>query len=470
MVGARLRRYVFYPFISLIFAGCSSVATRQQYYDPITADLEHQQFHQAVHKIEQAGAAGKYAGKDRLIYYLDSGIANHYADNFAASNDKLTMAENAAEELFTRSISRAALSLLINDNLLEYAGEDYEVLYSNLIMALNHLALDKFDDAFVEIRRANEKLELLEQKYAGATDRLSQSPPDDTLKVNARLKYDVEKIRFTNDAFARYLSMHMYAADGRADDALIDYNLLLDAFESQPHIYDFDTPDLFFELGPGKAMVSVIGLVGLAPVKEALNLRIRTDRELDLIQVLYTDGEFKDAEYDHLAFPVDIDFYFKFSMPKLVIRPSVISRIRVLSNDIFLGELQLIENISRVAEETFKAKKSLIYFRSLARSIVKGLVTLRLKLEIDQETEGLGEWLAKALVDVGSDITENADLRCARLLPGKIYVGDFELEPGRYDITVEFLNYAGTIIGREQIHDYLVKPVGWNMIEVKMLK
>ena len=30
----------------------------------------------------------------------------------------------------------------------------------------------------------------------------------------------------------------------------------------------------------------------------------------------------------------------------------------------------------------------------------------------------------KAAVDVGTDIIENADLRCSHLLPGKVYIGD----------------------------------------------
>jgi len=456
----------------LIITGCGSIATKHKFYEPITADLQTDKFADAVVKVEAARADNKYAKKDRFLYYLDSGMANHYALNHTLSSEKLSMAEMAAEDLFTKSISRAATSLFLNDNVLEYSGEDYEILYTNLIMVLNYLSRDMFDDAFVEIRRANEKLELLEQKYAKAADLYSQKAHDDTADVNAHIKYNVAKVRFNNDAFARYLSMHMYAADGLYDDARIDYEMLTGAFKSQPHIYNFGLPEVSYNTkAKGNAILSCVALAGLSPVKKALGLRIRTDRQLRLVQVLYTDEKKKDAEYGHISFPVEADYYFKFSIPEIVPRHSRISRIRVKANNKNIGELKLIEDVSKVAIETFKAKKSLIYFRSIARAIAKGLAAEKLKAKLHKDTGGgLGGWLAKAAVDIGMDAIENADLRCGRLLPGKIYVGDFEIAPGTYDITVDFLSSNGTLVDSRFIPGFVAKQNDFNLVEVFALK
>lgn len=150
----------------------------------------------------------------------------------------------------------------------------------------------------------------------------------------------------------------------------------------------------------------------------------------------------------------------------MVQRPSMISRVTVWQGDEWLGDLNLLEDIDKVAEETFQAKKSLIYFRTIARAIVKGLAAHKVKQKIDNKNAGtIGGWLMKAAVDVGSDIIENADLRCAHFLPGKIYVGDFEIEPGTYDFTIDFFNYNNELVSRKIIENYEVKTTGWNLVE-----
>jgi hypothetical protein len=447
------------PLVLLVFVGCSSVATRKGFYDPITAELRSGNSAAAAQMLETARQKKKYAEKDRLLYFIDAGMLYYYSGDFNASNEKLHLAEAAAEELFTKSISRAAASLLLNDNVLEYAGEDYEILYTNLIKALNYIALGEFDEAFVEIRRANLKLDLLESKYAGAAAQLQQGSPDDTAQVD--VAYQIDKVRFHNDAFARYLSMHMYAAEGKMDDARIDYDFLKQAFQMQPHIYPFPMPDVKYA-SDDKATLSVVGLVGLAPTKEALNLRIRTDKDLKLVQVLYDDPQRKGAEYGHLPVNVKEDYYFKFALPQIVPRPSQIASVRVLANGEPVGELQLLEDVGKVAEETFAAKKSLIYFRSVARAIAKGLAAHKLKEKLD--TGGLTGWLKKAAVDVGTDVIENADLRCSQFLPGRIFVGDFEIEPGTYDITIEFYSADGSFAGKTIPRQIQVVKDGFNLI------
>ncbi|MFH1372951.1 MAG: hypothetical protein ABII79_04060 [bacterium] len=461
MAGSIAIRKLLAALLALVvLAGCGSVATRKKFYEPITAELRAGNTTGAVQMLETANDKKKYAQKDRLLYFVDAGLLNHYSGEFETSNAKLHLAEEAAEELFTKSISRAAVSLLLNDNALEYSGEDYEVLYTNLIKALNYIALNQFDEAFVEIRRANLKLELLEQKYADAAAELQRGSPDDTDRVE--LVYKVSETRFHNDAFARYLSMHIYAADGKMDDARIDYDFLQQAFRTQQHIYDFEPPDVKY-YSEDRAILSVVGLAGLAPVKEALSLRIRTDKDLGLVQVLYDGGDNAGAEYGHLPVPVKADYYFKFAIPKIVPRPSLINEIKVLVDGEPIGRLQLLEDVAKVAEETFTARKSLIYVRSVARAIAKGLAAHQLKKKAD--TGGLTGWLKKAAIDVGTDLIENADLRSSQFLPGMIYVGDFEIDPGTHRVAIQFYDATGDLVGETTYDAYEVVSNGLNLIE-----
>jgi len=441
-----------------IISACGSVATRTQFYEPVTADLKAGNFALAAERFEKS--KDKFDRKDRFLYYFDSGLLFYYASEYDSSNSRLTSAESAADELFTKSVSRAATSMVLNDNVLEYAGEDYEILYANLLKALNYLELEKFDDAFVEIRRANLKLGLLEQKYLGAAAVMNRNPSRDGDDV--KIDYRPENVRFSNDAFARYLSMRLYAAAGKLDDAMIDYYLLREAFETQPDIYNFPLPQVSLVPDSG-AILSVVGLAGLAPVKEALNLRIRTDKDLGLVQILYSDSENDDVEYGHLAIPVKADYYFKFAIPRLESKPSPISTIRIYADSTCLGNLFLLEDVSKVAAETFRAKSSLIYLRSVARAVAKGLATHKLKTKVD--SGGFGGWLKKAAVDVGSDISENADLRCSRFLPGQIFVADFSLVPGNYDLRIEFLDNQGQVVGVREASGFRVKARGLNLLQ-----
>ena len=452
--------------LGLLLSGCGSMATRKGFYDPITAELQQGEYTQAAVGLETAKTEGKFEQKDRVVYYLDAGLAYHYADMYDTSNVRLSEAESAAEDLFTKSISRAAISLLLNDNVLEYAGEDHEVLYGNLISALNYIALNDVEDAFVEIRRANLKLTELDRKYADAADVLNRGQEEDTSGV--RMDYEPEHVRFYNSAFARYLSMHMYAADGKFDDARIDYEFIQHAFEEQPYIYSFPMPDVRYTSDNG-SVLSVVALAGLAPVKEAYNLRIRTDKDLDLVQVLYTDSDnSEETEYAHFPVKIGEDFYFKFAIPHFTDRVSVIDHVNVYASGQFLGRLQILEDVGLVARETYKAKESLILIRSVARAIAKGLAAHRAKKGAD--TGGLAGWLKKAAIDVVSDLSENADLRCSRLLPGRVLVGDFVLEPGTYDLSVEFVDGAGGIVGTQSYGQYEVLERGLNLVEAVSLK
>lgn len=460
----------------LWLTGCSSLSTRKAFYEPITAELRAGNYQGAVQKIEAARDKGKYAEKDRFLYYIDAGLAYHYASEYDSSISRLMQGEGAAEELFTKSISKAALSMVLNDNALDYAGEDYEILYTNLINTLNFMALGQFDEAFVEVRRANLKLELLEQKYGEAARIMNEGAAEN--EDHPEIDYEAANVRFNNDAFARYLSMHMYAAEGKMDDARIDYDFLQRAFSEQPNIYNFPPPEVKYYSDDG-AILSFIAIVGLTPVKEELGLRLRTDKDLNLVQVLYTDPDRENSEYGHLPMPVDEDYYFKFSIPQLKDRPSNISAVRVLIDNRPVGDLQLLEDVSSVARETFEAKKKLIFLRTLARAIIKGLAAHKIKEDIDDNNNGKDKekkkkvdgwkWLKKVAVDVATDISESADLRCSRLLPGKILIGDFEVEPGTYDLSFEFIGNGGQVIGTTKIRDYQVIKTGLNMVRAVSL-
>ncbi|HOD66478.1 MAG TPA: hypothetical protein PLR32_05660 [candidate division Zixibacteria bacterium] len=451
----------------VLAAGCSSGLNREKFYAPLEADLRSGNYAAAVATVEEARSKGAYKEKDRFLYYLDAGLAYHYASQFDSSNLRLAVAERAAEELFTKSISKGVLAnTLLNDNVLEYPGEDYEVLYTNLLMALNYLALGKHDDAFVEIRRAHDKLNLLEQKYADAAAAIAADAARDT--TGACVAFAGTDVRFNSSAFARYLSMHMYAAEGLDDDARIDSQALADAFARQPNIYAFPPPPVAYAADSG-GVLSVVGLVGLAPVKQPLNLRVRTDENLHLLTVIYDDARPEHTVFANYPLPEGIgDFYAKLSLPQLVPRPSEIAAVRVSSGGRVLGELQLLEDVAAVAAASFEARQSIILWRTVVRVVLKTLSASRLKNAVDNG--GIAGWLGKLAADVAYDVSEQADLRSAVLLPGRIFVGDFVVPPGAYDLTVEYLDAEGAVVESRHYPGVSVRERAFNLVRTFCLR
>ncbi|GHV28261.1 hypothetical protein AGMMS4952_11480 [Spirochaetia bacterium] len=216
-----------------------------------------------------------YRNKDAVLYYLDAGMLNHYAQEYRRSTELLQAGERAIEAAYTKSITMEIGTYLLNDTTREYAGEDYEDIYSNAFNALNYYHENDLEGAMVEIRRMNDKLRFLSTKYGIIVDNMQKKaleesttiPPDPAAGKNT----------FTDSALARYLGMLFYRGNGNDDDARIERDALKIAFANAPRVYPYPVPTSLegeFPVPAGKARFNVIGWSGFAPVKEEERLRI----------------------------------------------------------------------------------------------------------------------------------------------------------------------------------------------------
>lgn len=135
-------------------------------------------------------------GRDVLIYLLDLGLALHSAGRLEESNRALLKADDIADIKDYTSLAAEGATLLTSDNLKHYKGEDFEKVLINTYLAINYAVLGKFEDALVEARRVNRKLE--------------------RMVTEGKRKYQ-------QNAFARYLSGILYETERDWDGAYIDY-------------------------------------------------------------------------------------------------------------------------------------------------------------------------------------------------------------------------------------------------------
>ena len=97
----------------LLLFSCASIQTQVVHYRIIEEDFSHRFYSEAAEEIEKAGSKGKYEEKDRVLFYLDLGMALHLAGRYEESNYYLDKAETAIEENFTKSISKMVISFLL---------------------------------------------------------------------------------------------------------------------------------------------------------------------------------------------------------------------------------------------------------------------------------------------------------------------------------------------------------------------
>lgn len=448
-------------------AGCASTRTAQGQYADSEKYVANRRYDKAIAVIEKAKKK-EYAEKDRVLYWLDVGMLYHYDLRHRESNEVLTQAEYAIEELYTKSVSKAMASGLLNDNALDYFGEDYEDIYLNVFKALNYLNMDDFDSAFVEIRRIDVKLNLLEDKYRKLVEDYNASAESETRMV-------VGENRFHNSALARYLSLLMYRADGNLDSARIDRKKIGEAFRDQPQLYAFPVPELpVIRVPEGKAALNFIAFSGFGPNKLADTLYLQGGNGVVLVVTDEQQDDYVTNELGVTAFPfigVNSGFHMKMQFPRMVLRGEPCDAIEVWMDGERIADLGLLENMELVAREIFEIRLPIIVSKTVIRAVSKGIAK---EVGKDVANEALSEELGVGgallglvlgvVADVAVDASENADLRISHFFPAYAHVGELILDPGIYDFEVRFIR-NGQIIWSEEYKDYEVQADRLNLVE-----
>ncbi|MDI3504544.1 MAG: uncharacterized protein PWP64_1480 [Candidatus Cloacimonadota bacterium] len=381
-----------------------------------------------------------YKAKERLLYYLDAGVLYHYKGDWAKSNELLDLAEDAIVELYTKSVARAGASMLINDNMLEYSGEDYEDVYINVFKALNYLKLGDTEAAFVEIRKVDDKLSYLEQKYAQIAKEMSKNE-------EAKIEIKAGKNRFHSSALARYLSMTLYDAAQQKDDARIDYDNILFAFRSQPEIYPFSPPDIIHpQTAKAGNVVRVLSFVNRGPYKKARELHIHTSEDMLLIGSVDDD-----VLLDAIPWKgIKEGYYFKFAVPYLQQRQARIAFVEAVTQDGKRYRLQKLEDLNQVAVQSYEIKEPLILLKSVTRTVLKGLAAEEAKAQAEKRSSSLAASLISLATDATVYFSESADLRLSQFFPQAALIAEIPLPEGEHKIRLEYFSQQGNMLYAEE--------------------
>lgn len=384
-----------------------------------------------------------YGKTDSVVYYLDTGVLSHYFNDYIDSTKQLSTAEKLMYDLYTKSISQEISSFIINDNLLDYPGEDYEDIYTNIFMSLNYYHQGKIDDAIVEINRASNKIQTLSVKHEA-----------ELIKARKAAKAEnnaFESIEFHNSALVHYLALLYHQSSHNLDAAFADRHFIADAFLTQKKIYPFPEPSFIdneFSLPADRGCLNIIAFSGTSPVKYEKKIQLSRD--------------------------------FVIAVPVMHSIEDSIHWIKVSATNIttgrkFITDLEEIESISNIAIDSFRIRSQIIYNKAVARSLVKGAATVstrvigqRLENNNDATLSTLGTLLKifSSVNYVSNHLTENADLRISRYFPARVDIGKLIVPSGNYDIVIDFYDQKdGYVLASYVVHSFFIEAKKTYIIE-----
>lgn len=435
----------------LILTGCSTLRTHQLHYGGTDTLLRLNDPAAALHQI-QTHTPPK---KDRLLHLLNVGMLQHWSGDYQGSNQTLERANTYFEKQQIHRISELPLQIILNDNTTEYAGDDAEEIYLHIFKALNYIALNQPDSAWVEIRRIDQKLIQLQTKYTQAYTDLPYTPETYT---------PPETHPFHESALGRWLGMLLYRNDGLWDDVRIDHDRLHMAFTKQSHLYPFAPPNLenFNQPLPSKHVrLSLIGFHGRTPLKEAHALYLHTEKNLILMLNTQTDelGQSGLSGWNAISWPgIDPGLHLKIELPRIQPRFNEVAYIEAQINQDPPLRLQKIESLETISQQLFNYRQPLLYVRTLTRTAGKAWAfqagTKSLTEDMNEGWSALTRFVTGALLSQ----TEHADLRTAHFFPATTSIGEVILPAGIHTLQFHYYTADGRLLRSDPPRTLQLQP------------
>lgn len=388
---ASLQRGLAFLTLSLIIFGCSTFDYRA---DKAQELIRNNKLDDVIKEFKEKAWKDS---DDRLVYLFDYGMAAQIARNYEESTKALLIADQLSEVKDYHSVSRITGSLLLNEGMVQYKGDDYEKILVNAILAVNFLMQNQHDAALVETRKLNQKL--------------------------YNYKYEAKK-DYEQNPFAYYLAAMIWEADRKWDDAYIDYKKFQELLPNFPYI----NQDLY----------------------RTASLSQRTE-DLKLLKKVYSEAEsrkqWKDKNYGEIVLiyqqgwsPRKRPDPSSPRLPKLFPVKSRTTRAKMSIEGLGEERSQLVYSVQDTAMKTLGDQYAALAAKRLAGLVSKAVVADQVR----QKNSALGD-----LAWIGMNILDRADTRQWSTLPETFQVARIWAKEGVHKVKVEGLNDAGAAAGEE---------------------
>ncbi|MDX2001191.1 MAG: hypothetical protein SFW35_02090 [Chitinophagales bacterium] len=376
-------------------------------------------------------------GKAKVLYYMNKGVVAHMLGDYSLSNTYLLVADRLVED-YQKNYGLEILSFVTNPLLTEYQAEDFESVMIHYYLALNYIQLGNYEDAIVECKRINNRLNY----------------------INDNRK---QRITYRQDAFALNLMGMIFEADGQVNDAFIAYRNAYETYQGDyAKDYGLSAPEQLkqdllrtaylngfmdelrqYEQAFGRKYLpetqkdsgSVVFLWnnGLGPVKAELALTFTV--------IPGTGGAvtFKNDELGWVfPFPAynlgaeDKQNLGNLRMVRIVL-PKFVERIPLFEKGIVKAggktyTLEKVQDVNAIAFQNLEDR--------MLRELGEALLRVALKQAAAEAVRKKNEGLGAALNVIGA-LSEQADTRNWQTLPHDIYYSRINLPPGEHQLQLE---------------------------------
>lgn len=388
----------------LIFANLSC-ATYQGKVQRARQLLAEGQFTEALTQLQPL--ADK-PSNDQLIYLLDYATALQIAGDYKKSTQYFLAADKFADIQDYTSLSLETGSFIFGEEMVQYKGEDFEVILINAMTAINFLNLGDLDSAMVEVRRLNEKLR--------------------------RFRLEAKR-KFTDNALALYLSGIIYEANKSWDDAAIAYEQVYKVLPNYLPLHE----DLLRVNLRARRLEAVRKWRSLFP--EVTERPEWTNPKMGEVVIIYQQGwgPRKNFRYDNIRYPA---MYPNWSAVDRI-NPELQSTGLVEKSKLysFKGDQSLFD-VDRIAIASLEDQYASLVARRIGGVIVKQMLAERIRKE---------NQLAGDLALLAMYASDRADLRQWSTLPKTFRIYRAMVPAGEYQLRID---------GAEKISRLQVRPNG----------
>lgn len=404
---------------------------------------------------DYAGALAKLekpsGDTNKLLYRLERGLILHYQGEYERSNREFEKAERLVDKHYTRSLSREVASLITNDAIRAYSGEEFERVHIHYYRALNYWRLGDPEGALVECRKANLRL------------------ADFALAAQYELSYK-------NDAFLQYVTGLLYESAGEWNDAYVAYRNAATGYAAYEEALGVATPkalardlvNLAARLGYGDDVDRYVEQYGVSRpgygagqtarvvVLAESGFIARKDQHEISIPItenargpdIWVVSERAVHRYHHPYSRGRVKYWLRVALPVYEPVPSPVRAVRVSAAGDTAAAF-LVQDLSAIAVKTLQEKEDTILLRTVARAITKYAATKA----AEKKSDFLG-----ILVNLLGAGTEAADTRGWLSLPRAIWMGRVDVPPGTTDVVVEFLDGGGRVVEARRFESVETAP------------
>jgi uncharacterized protein len=421
-------------FVLLLLIPFSCATYYQQHFD-FNSEFEKGDLTKALETLQQKESLAN--GKSQFIYFVNNGLLLSILGKYEQSNEFFEKAFLFGEDYHINYVNEAA-AYLTNPHMVMYRGEDHEHLMLLYFKALNFLKMNQPEQALVECKRLNIRLNQLSDKYK------SEKKYQRDAFIHNLMGIIYQSTRDYNNAFIAYRNAaEIYESDYAAMFGLhapeqLKKDLLNTAWWTG-FTEEFEEFKAKFNMKDYKPVQPESELVffwhnGLAPVKTEWNINFLIDHRQDNVVVFTNQAmgitfPFKVEEKKEKSDLSRLEV-LRVAFPRYLER-SEYFQTATLEKDSASYGLELTEDINKIAFHSLRERMMLEFGKGLLRAAMKKATEHSLKKEDDR----LG-----ALIGVVNAMTEKADTRNWQTLPHSIYYTRVPLTEGANEVRFKIAN------------------------------